>query len=184
MEAALERDGPRYTLVVERRLDHPPEKVWRVVTEPELLQQWFPAAVEGGWSVGAALRFVFLHGEGEGLSEEELRGEVLAVDEPRLLEFRWGAHVLKFELEPDGSGCRFRLSETIEDPSWGARNAAGWEMCLDNLDLVLEGGAILKFAVEVWRAKFRHYVKKFEATYGPQDDPTADHPLLTEDGDG
>jgi len=183
MEATLERDGPRYTLLVERRLAHAPEKVWRVVTEPELLEQWFPAAIEGEWSVGAGLRFIFLHGEGEGLSDEELRGEVLSVDKPRLLEFRWGTHLLKFELTPDGSGCLFRLSETFEDPSWGARNAAGWEMCLENLDLALEGGAILEFAADVWRTKFKRYVKKFEGTFGPQDDPTGEHPLLAEDGE-
>ena len=184
MEATLERDGPRYTLLVERRLAHPPEKVWRVVTERQLLKQWFPADVEGEWSVGAELRFTFLHGEGEGLSDEELRGEVLSVDQPRLLEFRWGTHLLRFELAPDGSGCRFRLSESFEDPSWGARNAVGWEMCLENLDLVLQGAALLKFAADVWRTKFRHYVEKFEAMFGPQQDPTQDHPLLVENGNG
>ena len=184
MDATLEQDGPRYTLLVERRLAHPPEKVWRVLIERELLKQWFPCDVEGEWRVGAELRFVFLHGEGEGLSEEELRGEVLAVDPPRLLEFRWGAHLLKYELTPDGSGCGFYLSESFEDPSWGARNAAGWEMCLENLDLLLEGGALVKFAADVWRAKFKLYVEKFTATFGPQQDPAEDHPLLAEGADG
>jgi uncharacterized protein YndB with AHSA1/START domain len=184
MQATLERDGPRYRLTVERRLAHPPEMVWRVVTERALLRQWFPADVEGEWREGAELRFVFLHGEGEGLSDEELRGEVLVVDEPRRLEFRWGGHHLKFELVPEGSGCLFRLSEGFADPSWGARNAAGWEMCLENLELLVEGGALLKFAADVWRTKFRHYVEKFEGAFGPQHDPSDEHPLLVEDGEG
>jgi uncharacterized protein YndB with AHSA1/START domain len=180
MAATLEQDGARYILLVERRLAHPPEKVWRVLTERALFKQWFPADVEGEWKVGAKLRFVFLHGEGEGLSEEDLSGEVLAVDPPRLLEFRWGTHALKYDLEPDGDGCRFRLSESFEDPSWGARNAAGWEMCLDSLDLVLEGAAVLAFAADVWRSKFERYREKFEATVGPQQGPPEDHPLLEE----
>ena len=184
MEARLDQDGPRYTLLVERRLAHPPEKVWRVLTDRQLLKQWFPCDVEGDWEVGASLRFVFLHGEGEGLSDEELSGEVLSVDQPRLLEFRWGTHLLKYELLPDGDGCLFRLSETFEDPSWGARNAAGWEMCLENLDLVLEGGALVEFAADVWKAKFKHYVEKFTATFGPQQDPADDPPLLAEGADG
>jgi hypothetical protein len=57
-------------------------------------------------------------------------------------------------------------------------------MCIENLDLLLEGGALAKFAADVWRAKFKRYVEKFEATFGPQQDPAADHPLLAEEADG
>lgn len=184
MEARLEQDGPRYTLLVERQLAHPPEKVWRVVTERGLLKQWFPCDVEGEWKVGAELRFNFLRGEGEGLSEEELRGEVVSVDEPRLLEFRWGTELIKYELTPEGDGCRFRLSQSLDDPSWGARNAAGWEMCLENLDLLLEGAALAKFAADAWRTKFTHYVAKFEAAFGPQQGPPEDHLKQIEEADG
>lgn len=183
-DATLTKDGESYTLTLERRLTHPPQKVWRVLTERELLPRWFPCDVEGGWAVGAQLRFTFLHGEGEGLPEEDLKGEVLAVDEPRLLEFRWGAHRMKYELAPDGDGCRFRLSESFEDPSWGARNAAGWEMCLDNLALAVEGAGAVEFAADVWQTKFRRYLEMFEPAFGPQQDPTAEHPLLEEDAGG
>ena len=66
MDATLTKNGPRYTLGLERHLAHPPEKVWRVLTERDLLKQWFPCDVEGEWKVGTALRFNFLHGEGDG----------------------------------------------------------------------------------------------------------------------
>lgn len=181
MEATLNNVESGYVLMVQRRLQHPPEKVWRAVTERGLLKQWFPCDVEGGWKVGAALRFNFLHGEGDGLPEEDLRGEVLAVDEPHLLEFRWGSHRLKYEIVADGDGCMFSLSESFDDPSWGARNAAGWEMCLENLQLVVEGVAASKFIADVWQGKFKHYVKKFEPDFGKQTDPTDEHPLLSED---
>ncbi len=181
METTLEPDGQRYGLRVERHLDHAPEKVWSVLTERDLLMQWFPWDVEGEWTEGVALRFIFLHGEGEGLSEEELSGEVFSVDPPRLLEFRWGTHLLRYDLAPDGNGCRFRLSEAFDDPSLGARNAAGWEMCVENLDMLLEGGALVEFAVEVWRTKFKRYVEKFEAAVGPQQGPPEDHPMLVEE---
>jgi len=183
MDATLERHGPRYVLRVERRLTDSPERVWRVLTDRELLKRWFPCDVEGEWTVGAELRFEFLHGEGEGLADEELRGEVLTVEEPRFLEFRWGTHVLTYEITPDGEGCRLRLSESFEDPSWGARNAAGWEMCLENLDLLLEGVGIVKFAAKVWRPKFDRYVAKFETTFGPQAGPPENHPPLVEEAD-
>ena len=76
-DARLEKDGPRFALRLERRLPHSPEKVWRALTERELLKQWFPADVEGAWTVGATLRFHFLHGEGDNMPEEDLQGEVL-----------------------------------------------------------------------------------------------------------
>ena len=95
MDASLTNSGEGFTLALERRLRHAPAKVWRVLTETEFLNQWFPAHVHGDWEVGAQLRFEFQHGEGEGLSEEDMRGEVLAVERERLLAFRWGQHVLR-----------------------------------------------------------------------------------------
>ena len=65
----------------------------------------------------------------------------------------------------------------------GARNAAGWELCLETLDLLLEGGSLANFVVDVWRANFKCYVEKFEATVGPQRGPPEDHPLLVEQAD-
>ncbi len=175
MDAELKKTDGRLTLGLERHLPHPPEKVWRVLTERELLKQWFPCDVEGEWKVGAELRFTFLRGEGEGLSEEEMRGEVLAVDRPRLLEFRWGSSLIRSELIAEGDGCRLLFSETLDDPSWGARNAAGWEMCLENLDLVLQGISAARFTVAVWQGKYTRYVKKFAPKFGPQQQPPEAH---------
>ena len=168
MDASFTKTGKRYTLMFERNLAHSPEKVWRVLTERELLKQWFPCDVEGEWKVGAELRFTFLHGEGDGLSDDELRGEVFAVDPPSHLEFRWGDHFYLCNLTVKGDGCRFVFSDSFEDASQGARNAVGWEMCLDNLDLLLEGAALAKFALDVWKEKFERYANKFESKAGPQ----------------
>lgn len=176
MEATFTKVGARFTLGLERHLAHAPEKVWRVLTERELLKQWFPCDVAGEWKVGAELQFIFLHGEGEGLSEEELRGEVVTVDPPRLLEFRWGKHLLRCELIAEGDGCRLLFSETLEDASMGARNAAGWELCLENLDLLLQGASLASFALDVWQGKFARYVKKFEPIVGPQQGIPENHP--------
>lgn len=176
MKSTFTKDGDRYILLVERELAHPPEKVWRALTERDLLRQWFPSDVEGEWRVGAPLRFVFLHGEGEGLSDEELSGEVLTVDPPRLLEFRWGTSVLRCALEATAEGTFLAISETIDDPSWGARNAAGWEMCLENLNLVLQAGTVLKFVADVWHGKYERYAQEFEPEFGPQQGMPETHP--------
>jgi uncharacterized protein YndB with AHSA1/START domain len=176
MDASLTRSGEHCVLALERRLPHPPEKVWRVVTEKELLHQWFPAHVLGEWEVGAPLAFEFQHGEGDGLPEEELRGEVLTVEPGRLLEFRWGQSILRCELIPDGDGCRLLFSETLENASWGARNAAGWEFCLENLETILDGAAVGAFVMRAWRGRFEHYVAAFQPEFGPQEGPPETHP--------
>ena len=36
--AHIEKDGEQWTLVLVRDLKHPPEKVWRALTEPEHLE--------------------------------------------------------------------------------------------------------------------------------------------------
>lgn len=183
MDATLERHGNRYTLRVERQLQGSIDKVWRAVTDPTFLLRWFPCDVTGEWSVGAPLRFEFREGEGGETEERYLRGKVLAVEAPHLLEFSWGPDLLRFELESEGHGCLFRLSHTFDDPAWGARNAAGWEICVENLDLLLQGAALVKLAADVWNTKFRRYVARFRGPYGEQVGPPEDHPILGREDD-
>src|SRR6266550_3193745 len=86
----------------ERRLAHPPERVWRAVTEQAELAKWFPARpeVEGERQVGAKLRFVYPKGEAP-----TEHGEIVELDEPRLFAFTWrssrpggaGEQLLRFE---------------------------------------------------------------------------------------
>ena len=168
MDCNYTRIGNQIELVIEKRFSHPPAKVWRVLTERELLRQWFPCDVAGEWKVGERLQFIFPDGQHEGLSEEELRGEVLVVDAPNQLEFTWGKYKYRCELSADGDGCRLRFVESFGDPSEGARSAAGWEMCFQNFDAILQNTDVASFVWEVWQAKFDKYVKKFEPELGTQ----------------
>ena len=49
-------DG-RPTVRIERHYPHPIEKVWRAVTTPEHLDEWFPSPVEVELRPGGAMRF-------------------------------------------------------------------------------------------------------------------------------
>jgi hypothetical protein len=44
-----------WRLTFTRRLPHPPDKVWRAVTEPEHLATWFPDKIVGDRRAGASL---------------------------------------------------------------------------------------------------------------------------------
>jgi hypothetical protein len=42
----------RSVLRFERALDHPPEKVWRAISDPAELEHWFPARVAAKFAAG------------------------------------------------------------------------------------------------------------------------------------
>ena len=92
MNGALEDLGGRWRLRFIRELRHPRELVWRAITEQEHLRAWFPDEVAGDWVPGGRLTF-------SSPQAGEFDGEVLAVEPPSLLEFRWGTDVLRFEVE-------------------------------------------------------------------------------------
>ena len=59
----LERRGESWAVVFTRRFDHPVERVWRAITEPEHLASWFPGRMEGELRPGALLKFVVETGD-------------------------------------------------------------------------------------------------------------------------
>jgi uncharacterized protein YndB with AHSA1/START domain len=131
MDGRLEAVGDKWHIRFRRRLDHPPEKVWRAVSEPEHLAAWFPQRIVGAWKIGGRLRFESEYGDFE--------GEVLAFEPMRLVEFTWGTDVIRLELEPDGPGSILTLIDTISELGKAARDAAGWHECLDRLEADLAG---------------------------------------------
>jgi uncharacterized protein YndB with AHSA1/START domain len=164
---ALEQtaDG-RPRLRFTRRLAHPPEKVWRAITEPEHLAAWFPdTIVVERWAPGAPLRFA--DGAGEPAAFD---GEVLAFEPPQMLELRWGTDLLRLEVRPDGDGTELTLLDTLDAVGKAARDGAGWHVCLDDLAHHLDGTTAPGSASDRWRAVHPGYVAAMgpeAATIGP-----------------
>ena len=169
MNGTLEQTaaGPRLRFI--RHLAHPPQKVWRAVTEPEHLKAWFPdTIVVDQWAVGAPLHFRPAAGMGEGFD-----GEVLAFEPPTTLEFRWGTDVIRLEVAPDGDGTRLTLLDTIDELGKAARDAAGWHTCLDQLEHHLDGTTPPWSASDRWGQVHPSYVEELgpeAATIGPPAD--------------
>ena len=119
----------------ERFLDHPPERVWRALTQSSLLGEWlmpcdFQAesgktfAMEAEWG--------------------QVTGTVLAVEPERLLAYTWNGPGLTSEvtwtLTPQGNGTLLRLDHTKipaeSKPAYhGAK--AGWPRFLEALESML-----------------------------------------------
>lgn len=140
-EQLSSKDG-RTVLRMERALNHPPEKVWRALTEPSELAGWFPAAVELDLRLDGAISFTFPDGEGDFIEDPDNTGVIRAYDPPRLLEFTWGAEIQRWELTPTTDGCLLKLTTTYDDRPGSASFTAGWTVCFDALDKVLGGGQV------------------------------------------
>jgi uncharacterized protein YndB with AHSA1/START domain len=164
-EGTLTRRGDRWELRFERRLPHPPEKVWRAITEPEHLAAWFPSEVHGEREAGAALTFVFTRGEGP-----PTEGEILVYDPPSTFEFRWEKEVLRFDLRAEGEGCVLTFVDTFDELGKAARDGAGWHACLDVLGHHLAGEAPPWSQEDHWKEVHAGYVEHFgpeASTIGP-----------------
>ena len=162
----LEPAGDRWRLRFTRRLPHAPEKVWRAITEPEHLQAWFPQRIVGEWVVGRPLTFASEYGDFE--------GEVRAFEPPSMLEFRWGTDTIRLEVKPDAQGSILTLLDTIDEVGKAARDAAGWHVCLDRLELELDGAPPASETGERWQALHPTYIERFgpeAATIGPPELP-------------
>jgi uncharacterized protein YndB with AHSA1/START domain len=169
--ATLDTIGGKAVLRFERRLAHPPDKVFRAISDPAEMRHWFPATVETDLRVGTPIRFSFEEHEADAPG-----GEVLEMEPPKLLVYTWGDDVLRWEIVPEGDGCRLFFSQTIaEDGSSGglpgaARNAAGWDVCLARLAARLDGEPAPELE---WFPLFEAYVERFglgEGTVHEADD--------------
>jgi uncharacterized protein YndB with AHSA1/START domain len=158
-------DGGRTVLRFTRRLAHPPDKVWRAITDPAELRHWFPARVDTEPRVGAPMRFTF-----EGMDLAPSSGEVVEFDPPRVFAYRWDDNMLRWEIVPDGDGCRLYFSHTLgggelwTDRPSAARHAAGWDVCLDALGARLDGRAAE--STMDWFARNERYVEMFGLAEG------------------
>jgi uncharacterized protein YndB with AHSA1/START domain len=128
-------DGPELRL--ERRYDHPVERVWRAITEPDELDHWFP----GG--------------------EEPL--QITESEPPHLLAGTWYGDALRFELRPDGDGCVLVFTHAFADRAKAARDAAGWESCFARFDALLAGEPMSEAeSLKTWPYVHERYAERFD----------------------
>ena len=136
-----------------RHLDHPPEKVWRAITESEHLQHWLPCDLVGERAEDADLRLPFWpdHVAAYGLdSTPELEGEILVWQPPEVFEWRWSTDRLRWELAPDGDGTRLTFTTWLGEVGHPMeKTAAGYHVCLDQLAELLDTGTVARPLVAV-----------------------------------
>lgn len=130
--------GGRTALRMERRLAHPPQRVWEAITQPAHLAKWFPSEVSVDLRPGGEIGFHF-PGVPDSGPGPVMTGRVTDADEPRLFAFTWGEDHLRWEITPDGDGSRLSLVHTFGDRFGAASFASGWQVCLTGLGQLLAG---------------------------------------------
>lgn len=127
-------------------LPHPPEAVWRALTEREAMAEWlFPSDFEPRVGHRFTLRSPSNPEQG---FDGQIRCEVLECEPPSRLVYSWVAYGVdtrvSFRLEPEGDGTRLRFEQSGFDFSqpWGKRARGGaehaWKRMLAALADVLE----------------------------------------------
>jgi uncharacterized protein YndB with AHSA1/START domain len=130
------------SVVVEREMPHPPEKLWRALTQPHLIEEWL---MKSDFQPVVGHRFN-LRGEWGGV----LGCEVLAIEPNRTLSYTWNfAHddpaydlrsVVTFTLSPTNTGTLLRMEQTGFRPdqkqAFGGAHA-GWKQFFAKLEQVL-----------------------------------------------
>jgi uncharacterized protein YndB with AHSA1/START domain len=152
----------KWTLILVRQLRHSPEKVWQALTDPAQLREWAPFEADGNLgAVGNTVKLTTVAAPKVQVSETK----VTRADAPNVLEYNWGDHDVRWELEAVDGGTRLTLWHNI-DRRFIAMGAAGWHICLDVLDHSLRGipigrivgGDAMKFG---WRRLNAEYAEQF-----------------------
>jgi len=161
--AHVEKDGEKWTLVLVKQLRHSPERVWQAITDPAHLREWAPFDAGGNLSVvGTTVKLTTVGAPGPHITETIVK----RADAPRLLEYTWGDFDMRWELVPTSNGTRLTLWTNIARP-FISMGAAGWHICFDVLDRLLDGQPIgrlvgpetMKF--EGWQRLNAEYARQF-----------------------
>jgi uncharacterized protein YndB with AHSA1/START domain len=128
------------SVVIERDMPYPPEKVWRALTSRPLIEDWL---MSNDFEPTVGHRFT--------LRTDPVHGwngiidcRVLAVEPPERLSYTWASmgleSVVTFTLAPTASGARVRMEQSgfPADAAQNLRGAEyGWNNFLNNLERVI-----------------------------------------------
>src|SRR6201996_3549332 len=131
--AQVLKDGEKWTLVLVRELRHPPEKAWQALPDPAHLREWAPFDADGSsGTVGNTVKLTTVGAPTLHVTETR----VTRADAPKQLEYNWGGFDVRWELEAFDGSTRLTLWINI-DRRFISMGAAGWHICIDVLDHLL-----------------------------------------------
>jgi uncharacterized protein YndB with AHSA1/START domain len=131
---------PAHTLVIEREVPHPPEKIWRALTQSSLIAEWL---MNNDFRPVVGHRFNF-----RATPMPNWNGvidcEVLVVEPNSRLSYRWGSmgleSVVAWTLTPTKGGTHVRMEQSgfrsEEDANYKGASY-GWQKFIASLEDVV-----------------------------------------------
>lgn len=123
------------TVTVERDIPFPPEKIWRALTQPHLIQEWL---MKNDFALDVGRKFTLSGDWGS------VDCEVLEVEANKSLSYSWNAMGLEstvtFTLTKTANGTRLRMDQAgfRPDQEQAFRGAQyGWQKFFANLEQLL-----------------------------------------------
>ena len=150
----IARDDGRYDIVFERRIRKPIEKVWAALTVAERIADWF-GIVDLELRLGGRYHLSF---EGE---DYRVEGVITELEPLRRFAHTWPdpgqgpPAIVRYELEPDGDGCRLRFANEGVPAQW-IQSVAGWHAFFEALPGAAEG-IRTKWTMDHEREILEHY---------------------------
>jgi uncharacterized protein YndB with AHSA1/START domain len=133
------------SVTMERDLPYPPEKIWRALTQPQLIEQWL---MRNDFKAEVGHQFTLSHDWGK------LECEVLAIEPTTKLSYTWNhvhddpafnlRSVVVYTLTPTSTGTHLRVEQSGFRPDQkkafgGAK--WGWQQFLGNLEQLVSRSA-------------------------------------------
>ena len=123
------------SVVVEREMPFPPERIWRALTQPHLLAEWL-MRTDFAPELGRGFQF---HGDWGSVD-----GKVLEIEPNRTLAYTWDAMGLEstvtWTLTPTARGTQVRMEQAgfRRDQEQAYRGAiAGWHRMIGELEALI-----------------------------------------------
>jgi uncharacterized protein YndB with AHSA1/START domain len=136
-EAAASR-----SLIIEREMPHPPEKIWRALTQGALIQEWL---MNNDFQPVVGHRFSFRSTPVPGW-DGVINSEVLVIEPNSKLSYSWGTmgtmSMVTWTLTPTKGGTHLRMEQTgFRSEQDAAYKGAtyGWTKFIGNMERVVGG---------------------------------------------
>jgi uncharacterized protein YndB with AHSA1/START domain len=130
------------SVIVEKEFPHPPQKVWRALTESSLIAQWL---MENDFQPLAGHSFTLRMAPMPNW-DGVIDCQVIAVEPGRTLSYTWSAFglesVVTFTLTPTDAGTHLRMEHAGFGPDQEAAYKGanyGWQKFLGGLEQVVAG---------------------------------------------
>ncbi len=147
----MAEEGVFAALVFERTLPCPPERVWKALTDPSELSQWYMTRAVVDGRKGGSIDFI------SGPSRLHVTGRITEWEPPHLFEHGWHVEpvealpsgedaVIRWELTRAGEGTFLRLEHRKLHSQTAFGFAPGMHAFLDRLDALLSGGEMPNWA--------------------------------------